>query len=80
MAFGTLCGGALLEAWEGAGLFTGSPDRLQILVIIGVVLRLLVTLLLVPPLENDRDGTPGQLISGVLGRLNPARFRRTISR
>ena len=80
VACGTLCGGALLEAWEGAGLFSGSPDRLQILVMISVALRLLVTLLLVPPLENDRDGTPRQMLSGILGRLNPARYRRTASR
>ena len=73
VAFGSLCGGALLELWENAGLFAGSPDRLQVLVILSVVLRFLVTLLLVPPLENDRDGTPRQLLSGVLGRLRPAR-------
>lgn len=80
VAFGTLCGGALLEFWENAGLFSGSPDRLQILVILGVALRLLVTLLLVPPLENDRDGTPGQMLSNMLRKFNPARHRRTVSR
>ena len=80
VALGTLCGGALLESWEGAGLFAGHPDRLQVLVLLSVFLRLLVALLLVPPLENDRDGTPRQLLSGILGMLHPARFRKAASR
>ena len=80
VAFGTLCGGALLEFWENAGLFSGRPDRLQVLVIIGVVLRLLVALLLVPPLENDRDGTPRQMLAGILESLRRIRFRRAVSR
>ena len=80
VALGTLCGGALLESWENAGLFSGRPDRLQVLVIIGAVLRLLVALLLVKPLENDRDGTPRQMLSDLLGRLRSFRFRRIVSR
>ena len=80
VALGTLCGGVLLESWEGTGLFAGRPDRLQVLVILSVFLRLLVALLLVPPLENDRDGTPRQLLSGILGMLHPARFRKAASR
>ena len=80
VALGTLCGGALLEFWENAGLFSGRPDRLQVLVIIGTVLRLMVALLLVPPLENDRNGTPRQMLSGILRMLRPARFRRAVSR
>ena len=76
VALGTLCGGALLESWENAGWFAGKQDRLQILVILGVVLRLLVTFLLVPPLENDRDGTPGQMVSAIFRRVIPARYRK----
>jgi MFS family permease len=76
VALGTLCGGALLESWENAGWFAGKPDRLQILVILGVVLRLLVTFLLVPPLENDRDGTPGQMVSAIFRRVIPAGYRK----
>jgi len=44
------------------------------------VLRLLVALLLVPPLENDRDGTPRQMLAGILERLRHIRFRRAVSR
>ena len=80
VAAGSLCGGALLEAWENAGMFAARPDRLQVLVILGVAARLLVTLLLVPPLENDRDGTPRQMLSGMLGMFRPARPRKTVSR
>ena len=69
VALGTLCGGALLEAWETAGWFTGRPDRLQVLVILGAALRLLVTVLLVPPLENDREGTPKEMLSAAFGRV-----------
>ena len=57
IALGTLCGGTLLETWEGLGWFTGGLDRVKALIILGTVLRLLVTVLLVPPLENDRDMT-----------------------
>ena len=63
---GTLTGGALLEGWETAGLFTGSLDRLKMLVIVSVTLRLLVAVLLVPRLQNDRDGTPMQLLAAVV--------------
>ena len=79
VAVGTLCGGALLEAWENAGMFPAGPDRLQVLVILGAVLRLLVTFLLVPPLKNDRDGTPGQLLSDLLASLKRFRFRKRLS-
>jgi len=73
IALGTLCGGALLEFWENAGWFTGGLDRLQALVILGVLLRLLVSVLLVPPLENDRDGTPRQMVTDLFHRLRPIR-------
>ncbi len=70
VALGTLCGGSLLEAWESAGWFTaGGFDRLKMLVVISVSLRLLVALLLVPPLENDREGTPRQLLNAMISRL-----------
>ena len=77
VALGTMCGGALLEAWEQAGWFTGGtgPDRLKMLVILSVALRLAVALLLVPPLENDRDGTPRQLLAALTARF-PLKRRR----
>ncbi|MBQ3278059.1 MAG: MFS transporter [Clostridia bacterium] len=74
VALGTLCGGALLEGWENAGWFSAGPDRVQVLVLLGVVLRLLVALFLVPPLENDRDGTPKQMLAAVLARFRGKRM------
>ncbi len=62
VTLGTLFGGSLLEWWEGANLFTGSFDRMKALVLLSVILRLAVALVLVPPLQNDREGTPGQLL------------------
>ena len=73
VTLGTLTGGSLLEWWEGAGLFTGALDRMKVLVLLSVALRLAVALLLVPPLQNDREGTPGQLLSSLFrwGRRRP---------
>lgn len=75
VALGTLCGGALLESWESAGWFEGGLGRFKVLVLISVAARLLVALLLVRPLENDRDGTPGQLLSSIFGSLSRGRKR-----
>ena len=66
-ALGSLCGGALLEGWESAGWFAGSFDRFKALVLLSVALRLLSAVFLVRPLQNDRDGTAKQLLSGVFG-------------
>ena len=76
VALGTLAGGSLLEGWEAAGWFTGALDRMKMLVILSVVLRMLVALLLVPGLENDRDGTPRQLTAAILRALHPAKLSR----
>ncbi len=65
VALGTLCGGAMLEAWEGAGWFSGGLDRVKALIILSAGLRLLVTFFLVTPLENDRDQTPAQMTAAV---------------
>ena len=69
IALGTLCGGALLEAWEGMGWFTGGLDRVKALVILSTVLRVLVAVCLVPPLENDRDET-----MGICCQISPAAY------
>ena len=65
VALGTLCGGTLLETWEHAGWFTGALDRFKALVLFSVVLRLLVTLLLVPRLENDQEMTARQAFAAI---------------
>ncbi len=75
MALGSLAGGALLEAWEAAGWFAGAFDRYKALITLSTVLRYAAVLLLVPPLPNDRDGTPGALLRSVLGF-----FRRILRR
>ncbi len=76
VGLGTLAGGCLLETWENAGWFTGGLDRFKALILLAAFLRILVALLLVPPLENDRDGTPGQLARAILRGLTPLRFSR----
>ena len=69
VALGTLCGGALLEGWESAGWFSGGFDRFKVLVLGSVVVRLLVALFLVRPLENDREGTPRQMLTSAVAAL-----------
>ncbi len=69
MALGSLTGGVLLEAWESAGWFSGAFDRYKALIVLSTALRYAAVLLLVPPLTNDRDGTPGQLVRAVLGGI-----------
>ena len=46
-------------------MFTGSLDRMKALILLSVTLRLGVALFLIPPLQNDRDGTPGQLLASL---------------
>ena len=67
IALGTLCGGSLLEIWEGMGWFTGGLDRVKALIILSTVLRILVAICLVPPLENDRDQTMRHMLSAIAG-------------
>ena len=59
---GSLVGGALLEAWNSKGMFTGSVDRYQVLCIVSVVLRLGFTLLLVPAFDEDNDSKVGEML------------------
>ena len=68
-ALGTLTGGLLLEGWQSAGWFSGSFDRFKALILLAVILRLTVAIFLVPPLQNDREGTPRQLLRSVVGGL-----------
>lgn len=72
VTLGTLAGGFLLETWEKMNLFTGDFDRTKMLVLVSAFLRILVAVLLVPPLENDREGTPLQMLRS----LRPVRGRK----
>ena len=67
VALGTLCGGSLLEAWEGAGWFTGSLDRVKVLILLAAALRLTVVLCLVPRLDGGSRSF-GKVFTGILGR------------
>lgn len=63
---GSLAGGALLEFWEARSCFTGYIDRYKVLFLLGCVLRLVVILLFVPPMTNDREGTGRDLVRSIL--------------
>lgn len=67
VALGTLCGGSLLEAWEGAGWFTGSLDRVKVLILLSAALRLTVVLWLVPRLDGGARSF-GKVFTGILCR------------
>ena len=66
VALGTLTGGFLLEHFENVQFAVVGLDRYKAMILLSVALRLLVALLLVRPLDNDRDGTPAQLIAALL--------------
>ena len=75
MALGSLTGGMLLEGWEAAGWFSGTFDRYKALIALAMLLRIAAVLVLVPGLENDKDGKPIQLVRAVLaGIRRPRRF------
>lgn len=72
-ALGSLCGGYFLNTCVEYGWFSaGFPDRYQVLILIGTVLRLLIVLLFVPGLNNENAGTPKSLIRHI---LHPEGFR-----
>ena len=75
VALGTLTGGFLLERMEGVAWLPMGLDRYKAMILLSVVLRVLVALLLVRPLENDRDGTPAQLVASI---LHPRAARRRV--
>ncbi len=71
---GTLTGGLLLESWQSAALFSGGFDRFKALIVLEVCLRQGVVFLLMPRLQNDREGTPRQLVQAVVHGLNHFRL------
>lgn len=70
-ALGTMCGGWFLETCEANRWFAGSFDRYMMLSLLSVVTRLGITLLLVPRLYNDHEGT----VRDVLMFINPLKKR-----
>ena len=61
-ALGTLCGGWLLTACQQNGWFQGWFDRYKALAALSVVLRLGLTLLLVPGMANESDSKPMDVV------------------
>ena len=61
-----MCGGWLLEWSHSAGWFTGSFDRYKALILLSVVHRYGFTLLLVPRMPADGEGTLRDAIRFVL--------------
>ncbi|MBP3656463.1 MAG: MFS transporter [Clostridia bacterium] len=75
---GSLAGGALLEAWHSANLFTGSFDRYQALILLSVVLRLALALLLTPRLARDSEHTVRDMLAYIAQAPRRMRFRRLL--
>lgn len=65
-ALGTMCGGWLLEFCNAAGWFTGKFDRYMALILLSCLLRFGFTLLLVPGMHQDGEGTAKDVISAML--------------
>ncbi|MBQ2668232.1 MAG: MFS transporter [Clostridia bacterium] len=67
---GSLAGGALLESWNQANLFTTGPlDRYKVLFIVAVVLRLTFTLIFVPRFAKDNEASPKDLVRHIAGSV-----------
>jgi len=68
-ALGTACGSWMLETCRAHSWFTGSFDRYKLLVLVSVILRFGFTLLLVPRMDKDGEGT----VMDMLRSFRPAR-------
>ena len=65
-ALGTMCGGWMLEFCNAAGWFAGKFDRYMALILLSCVLRFGFTLLLVPGMHQDGEGTAKDVICAML--------------
>ena len=70
---GSLTAGALLGVFERSGEFTGWMDRYKVLFLIATVMRLGSVLVLVPRMENDRDGTAKELMNSIMAKVTRRR-------
>lgn len=61
-AFGTMTGGWFLTWCQQNSIFAGGFDRYMALAAISVVLRLGLTLLLVPGMRNESESKPGDVV------------------
>ena len=70
---GSLSGGALLDYWKAAGIFTGFFDRYKILFACSAALRFLVWLFLMPRLDADSNYTAKDILKSFRPHLRRAR-------
>lgn len=73
VALGTVLGGALLEGLERLRWFSGGFDRYKALILLSCAVRFAAVLLLVPPMQNDREGTARQMIGGLTHGMKRAK-------
>ncbi len=71
-ALGTMAGASMLESFHATNIFTGFFDRYKALILISVVLRLVLSMLIVRTMSNDRDAT----LRDVVPLLLPVRKKR----
>ena len=69
---GSLSGGALLDYWKAAGIFTGFFDRYKILFACSAALRFLVWLFLMPRLDADSNYTAKDILKSFRPHLRRA--------
>lgn len=79
-ALGTMCGGWMLEAAQTANLFTGFFDRYKALILLSVVLRFGMTLLLVPPMQKNGDGTAKDVAKFIVPKLPKVDWKHVLHR
>ena len=78
-ALGTMCGGWLLTWAEHSGMFGGWFDRYKALAVLSVILRLGITLLLVPGMSNESDSKAKDVVRFFMPdirKLKKLHFRR----
>ena len=75
---GSLAGGALLEAWHSAGMFTGVLDRYKVLFIVACTIRIVGVLVLVPMFDKDNEKKPLELAKHMLTALTFPTIRRSL--
>jgi len=59
---GSLAGGALLETWNSAGMFTGTLDRYKVLFILACTIRIVGVLVMVPMFDKDSEQKPMDMV------------------
>lgn len=69
---GSLAGGALLDWWKNADVFTGYFDRYKALFLLVFILRTLSVVLLVPRMDDGRNLSVKEFLQAVFHRKKPS--------